>query len=79
MIYLKLIKCDICKKEIDIYSVYEGYLGNKIVDLCPSCADVFNSFKKDFISQEKQLQKEYEEKRQAIYNNTIKKYGLNEE
>ncbi len=68
-----------CKKEIDIYSACEEYLEGKLVDLCPNCTDIFISFRNDLITQERQLQKEYEEKRQAIYNNTIKKHGLNKE
>lgn len=76
---MRVIKCDICKKEINPEIAERGYIRGRVIDLCSGCLQKFNEFSSDLCKQEDQLQKEYEEKRKKIYESTITKYGLNKE
>lgn len=76
---MKIIKCDICKKELNPTECITGYSYDRSLDLCSECSSRFNEFKKDLNEQEKKLTEEYEEKRKKIYESTITKYGLNKE
>lgn len=76
---MRLVKCDICKKELASIESITEYLGNKQLDLCSKCSDELKTFRNDLEEQEKKLNREYEEKRKKIYESTITKYGLNKE
>lgn len=76
---MRIIKCDICKKEINPNECVIEYSSDKRLDLCSKCSSKFHNFKNDLEEQEKKLNREYEEKRKKIYDSTITKYGLNKE
>lgn len=65
---MRIIKCDICKKELKSSECITGYSYDKSLDLCSECSSKFNEFKKDLYEQEKNLNKEYEEKRKKYMN-----------
>ena len=77
---MRIIKCDICNKEIaDLKEYRTEYLNAREIDLCLNCSSKYNEFRDDLSRQEQQLNKEYNEKRKKIYDSTITKYGLNKE
>lgn len=74
---MRIIKCDICKKELNLNECITGYAYNKQLDLCSECSSKFNEFKNDLNEKEKKLNREYEEKRKKLYESVVTKYGLN--
>ncbi len=76
---MRIIKCDICKKELNLTECITKFSYTKQLDLCSECSLKFNEFENDLNEQENKLNKEYEEKRKRLYESVITKYGLNEE
>lgn len=74
-----LVRCDICKKELDPRENFTEYFKNRQLDLCSECSSKFKMFKQDLEEQENKLSREYENKRNKIYESTITKYNLNKE
>lgn len=74
---MRVIKCDICKKEISSELVKEDFFQGRKMDFCPNCHIQFRNVKNDLIKQEEQLQIEYENKRQKLYETLVTKFDLN--
>ena len=73
---MRIIKCDICKKEISHEKYTQQYLGGKPIDICLDCLDKYDAIEQEFHSAQLKLQNEYETKRRDLFKNIVQKNGL---
>ena len=70
---MRIIKCDICKKEIDPKEViYQYSLGNEL-ELCTNCNKKFVENSQIFNEELSKLDNEYRDKRNKLYENLVLK------
>ena len=73
---MRIIKCDICNKEISFEELTRQYLNGNQIDVCINCIDNFKSTESEFMRDLSKLENEYEAKKRNLYKNVVQKLGL---
>lgn len=73
---MRIIKCDICNKEIPFEDLTRQYLNGNQIDVCINCIDNFKSTESEFMRNLSKLENEYEAKKRNLYKNVVQKLGL---
>lgn len=73
---MRIIKCDICNKEISSEELTRQYLNGNQIDVCTNCVDNFKSTESEFMRDLSKLENEYEAKKRNLYKNVVQKLGL---
>lgn len=73
---MRIIKCDICNKEISFEELTRQHLNGNQIDVCINCIDNFKSTESEFMRDLSKLENEYEAKKRNLYKNVVQKLGL---
>ncbi|MEI3507866.1 MAG: hypothetical protein V8R01_01835 [Bacilli bacterium] len=73
---MRIIKCDICNKEISFEELTRQHLNGNQIDVCINCIDNFKSTEFEFMRDLSKLENEYEAKKRNLYKNVVQKLGL---
>lgn len=74
---MKIVKCDICEKELKDNEINERYSYDRILDLCEECYDIYEEADKEIADKRIELRKKYEKDIKEEIQKIFNKYKIN--
>lgn len=73
---MRVIKCDLCGKEIEEHEAGTKYQDDKKIDLCENCDEIYEKCETEIVSMRKELRIKYENEIEKETQKIFNKYGI---
>ncbi len=74
---MKIVKCDICEKELKLNEVNERGCYDRILDLCEECYEIYEKADKEVAEKRIEIRNKYEKEIKEETQKIFQKYKIN--